>query len=366
MGLRPRDNLRGIEIMNKRISTSLLAVVITLAAFVLSGKQSEQIVSAAPVSSYDLLSTLPASDFIIYVDTQRALTEVIPAILIEQPEVRARLESEIDKVKKHVGFDPRLIDAIAVGFNFNSQSAPGASFAVIARGRFDANAAIESGLTAATKESRGELTRRTEVYEGRTMHLLGPARQGPAGVFVERNAPNETENRPSDQTMVFVALDSNTVAFGNLKSVRATIDASHGLGRVSDELVQLATRTPNAAVCFGGKVPADMVRNIRLGNKEAESSIASIQSVYGSFDIKGSEAETLVNIRMEASEDARRVSLALNALEFIAKIGATEGSPERKSIEALIRNVEIYAVDNEVQITARVALTDLAPFLPKH
>lgn len=358
--------------MNKRINTSLLAIVIALAAFVLSGKQSEQIVSAAPASSYDLLSTLPASDFIIYVDTQRVLTDVIPAILVEQPEARAKLEAEIDKVKKHVGFDPRSIDAIAVGLNFNSPNASDPSFAVIARGRFDANAAIESGLTAATKESRGELTRRTEVYEGRTLHLLGPARRGSVEVNVTPDPANkagvfnEIENKPSDQTMVFVALDSNTVAFGKMKSVRATIDAGLGRGRVSDELVQLATRTPNAAVCFSGKVPPDMVKNIRLGNKEAEGSIASIQRIYGSFDLKGNEAETLVNIRMEATEDARRVSMALNALKFIAKIGATKDSPEGKSIEAMIRNVEIYAVDNEVQITARVALTDLAPFVPKH
>lgn len=348
--------------MYKRINTSLLAVVIVLAAFALSGKQSEVVVSAAPASSYDLLSALPASDFIIYVDTQRVLTDVIPAIFAEQPEARASIEAEIEKLKKQAGFDPRLLDAIAVGLNFNSQNAPGASFALIARGRFDANTVIDTGLSRAINESRGRVTRQTEVYEGRTLHMLVPTRRP----SVDQDTTNETEIRPSDHMMVFVALDSNTVAFGNMKSVRATIDASMGRGRVDDELVQLATRTPNAAACFSGKVPPDMARHMRFGNKEADNISASMKQVYGSFSTNGNDAEVLVNIRMNAAEDARHLSMALNALKFMAKIGVSQDSAERKSIEAMIKNVEVYAVDNEVQITARVALTELAPFVPKH
>ena len=347
--------------MYKRINTSLLALVIALAAFVLSGKQSEQVVTAAPATSFELLSALPASDFIIYVDTQRVMTDVLPVILVDHPEARAKLESDIEKFKTHVGFDPRQLDAIAVGLNLNSQGGRGTTFAVIARGRFDANAAIDAGLTAATKESRGELAKRTQVYEGRTLFMLVPAGRQSA----ERGAPNETENEPSDQLIVFVALDSNTVAFGNLKSVRATIDASLGRDRVDDQLVQLATRTPNAVACFSGKVSPEMASRLHIGNKEADTRIAAIRQVYGSFNTNGNNAEGLVNIRMEADEDARQLSTALNALKIMAKIGLSEATDERKSIEAMVRNVEIFAVGNEVQITTRVALSDLAPFVPK-
>ena len=348
--------------MYKRIHTSLLAVVIVLAAFALSGKQSEQVVSAAPASSYDLLSALPASDFIISVDTQRVLTEVIPTILVAQPEARAQLESTLEMFKKDLGFDPRLVDAIAVGVNFNSQNLPGATFALIARGRFDANAAIESGLSHVTKESRGELTRQTNVYEGRTIHLLVPTTR----TNTDNSPANETEFKPSDQVMVFVALDSNTVAFGNMKSVRATIDASLGRGRIDDELVQLSTHTPNAVVCFGGKVPPDVARHMRLGNNEAGNNIASMKQIYGSLNANGNDGEVLVNVRMESNEDARQLTMALNALKFMAKIGASKDSAERKSIEAMVDSLEVYAVNNEVQITARIALNDLAPFIPKH
>ena len=141
--------------MYKRINSSLLVFVILVAAFALSGTQNVRVASAKAASSFDLLNSLPASDFIIYVDTQRVMTDVIPAILVERPEVLVKLESDIELFKKQVGFDPRLLDGIAVGLNFNSQGARGATFAVVARGRFDANTTIDAGLTLAGG-ARGE------------------------------------------------------------------------------------------------------------------------------------------------------------------------------------------------------------------
>jgi hypothetical protein len=150
-----------------------------------------------------------------------------------------------------------------------------------------------------------------------------------------------------------------------LKSVHATIDANLGRGRVDDELVQLATRTPNAALAFAGKIPQDKSQLIRVGNKEVENSLASMKLVYGALNTNGSDAEGALNIRTEADEDARKLSMALNALKFIAKIGSNREANEKASIQAMINNVEVYAVGNEVQINSRVPLKDLASFIPR-
>lgn len=361
--------------MKKRINTSLLTLVVVFATFLLSCKQSGPIATFAPpsstaspasstaaaTSSFDLLSALPASDFIIYVDTHRVLTDIIPAIFVERPDARAKLESELDKLKKEVGFDPRLLDGVAVGMSFNSQNPQGATFALIGRGRFDANAVIDSGLTLATKESRGGMEKRTDVYEGRTLYMLVPTSRANIGP----DATKEIESKLNDQTMAFVALDSNTVAFGNLKGVRATIDASLGRGRVDNDLVQLASRTPNAAAFFSGKVSPDMARQLPKGNKELENSIASMKQVYGTINASGGNAEFLINFRMEADEDARKLAKSLNDLKSMAKLPAGQATAERKSIEAIIKNIVINAVGNEVQFTTKLALTDIAEFEPK-
>ena len=333
-----------------------------ITAFVLTGGQSVRTANAAPVAGNDLLGMLPPSDLIAYVDTQRVLTDVIPTIFAEQPEVSTEIESGLDHFKKNVGFDPRTLDAVAVGVNLDaSRQARGFDFALIARGRFDAPAAIEAGLASALKESKGELEKRTRQYEGRTIYLLAPViRQSK-----EDGASPDVEREPGGNTMVFVALDSNTVAFGNLKSVQATIDASMGREKVSDELVQLATRTPNAVASFSGNITPNIAGNFfGIGNKKTDDSIASIKQVYGSFNLSGNDGESLVNIRTETAEQSRQLSSTLNGLKLMAKIAGTrEATGERKSLENLVNNLNIYAVGNEVQITMKFAAKDLLPFV---
>jgi hypothetical protein len=162
--------------------------------------------------------------------------------------------------------------------------------------------------------------------------------------------------------MVFVALDSNTVAFGNLKSVQATIDASMGRTRVDDELVQLATRTPNAVASFSGNVPPELANSL-FNNKQIKGSIDSVKQIYGSFNLAGGDAEALVNLRTETGEQARQLSTTLNGLKLMAKISGAQSSGNRKSLEPLFNGLSINAVDNEVQFTLKVAATDLAPFV---
>lgn len=347
--------------MTRKIYASLLVLVIGLTAFVLTGRQKAS-ASAAPAASYDLLNQLPASDFIIYVDTQRMLTDVFPSILASRPEVSERINADIERFKKDVGFDPRTLDALAVGLNFNaSQRARDFDFALVARGHFDASATIDAGLTAATKKSRGELEKQTQVYEGRTISLLTPVKRAQE---TERGSSPEKEREPGNNTVVFVALDPNTIAFGNLKSVKATIDAAMGRGRVSDELVQLATKNPSAVASFGGKVAPEFHNFFHLGNKQAQDMAASIRQVSGAFSASGDAMEVNVNIRTEAAEEARQLGMALNALKLVARIGGrSRDASESKSLETVLKDLNIYTVDNEVQITLKANAQDLAPFV---
>lgn len=348
--------------MSRKIHASFLALVM-IATFALTGGQAAvRTATAAPAATNDLLGMLPPSDIIAYVDTQRVLTDFIPTIFAGQPEVRAELESNLDRFKKDVGFDPRTLDAVAVGLNLDaSRRERGFDFACIARGRFDANAAIEAGFASAMRESKGELEKRTQQYEGRTIYVLAPvSRQSKE---VGDSLPEVRE--PSGNTMVFVPLDSNTVAFGNLKSVQATIDAGMGRERVNDELVQLATRTPNAIVSFSGNITPEFADHFfHVSNKKADESIASIRQIYGSFNLSGNDAEALVNVRTETAEQSRQLSSTLNGLKLMARLaGGRENAGEKKSLEVLINSLNIYAVGNEVQLTLKVAAKDLTPFM---
>jgi hypothetical protein len=343
--------------MTRKIHASLLALLMIAAFALAGGKASPK--AAAAASGSELLSALPPSDIIAYVDTERVSTDVIPTIFAAEPQLRAKLEDQLNDIKKEIGFDPRTIEAVAIGMNLDeSRRARGYDFTFILRGRFDATATIEAGFDSAVRKVPGELEKQTRLYEGRTIYVLAPASRATAG----NGEPQEAERELSAHTMVFVALDPNTVAFGNLKSVQATIDASMGRTRVDDELVQLATRTPNAVSGFSGNVPPELMNSI-YNSKRMKESLNSVKQIYGSFNLAGGDAEALVNLRTETSEQARQLSTTLNGLKLMAKISGVQGSGNKRSLEPLFNGLSINAVGNEVQFTLKVAATDLAPFV---
>jgi hypothetical protein len=353
--------------MNRKIYLSLIALMLALTAIALAGRQAEQKALAAP-AGHALLGQLPASDFVVYIDTQRAMTDVLPQLLAERPEQRARLESHLNKFTNEFGFDPRSLDAVAVGMNLSS-SRRADDFAFLARGRFDANAAIDAMFAGAIKESKGRVEKQTLQHEGATIYVMAEAKR----VVLSDGQPDGIQAKPleeslaDDRRFAAAALDSNTIAFGSVKNVRATIDAGAGRNRVDDELVQLATRNANAVVGFSGKVTPALASTLRLGNnQQANDSIAAIRQVYGSFNANGSDAEASINIRTDAAEQAQKLSSTLNALKFMAKLGSAQ-APEgkRKSFEAMLQDLKIEQVGNEVQINLKLAQTDLAPFAPR-
>ncbi len=364
--------------MSRKIHASLLILVLALTTIALNGRVVEPTANAAPAASYELLSQLPDSDFILYADAQRVLTDIVPNLLMTRPEDRARFEADLDRFQKDAGFDPRTIDAVAVGVNLNSsQRASDHDFAIIARGRFDANATIDAGFNAAIKRRPGSIERQSQQYEGRTIYLLAPVAQRQAmsvpqtdetgaPILPPKSVSGEEQNRAAtqDRSMAFVALDPNTIAFGYLKSVRATIDANMGKGRVTDELVQLATRTPNAAVSFSGSLTPEMVKNFRIGHSKAEESVASIRQVYGAFNVNGNNAEAFINLRTEAAEQAQQIGTMLKFLKFASSFSRERGAGSKgRSLEALTKDLNIETVGNEVQINLKLAQADLAPFV---
>lgn len=367
--------------MNKRIYVSLFALALAFSAFAFVNGRAGRTSVAVP-ASYDLLSALPASDFILYADTQRLVSDTVPSIFAQSPEQMAKINAHLERFKTEMGFDLRTFDAIAIGAKV-SASRQEPNFAVLARGRFDVNTIIDAGFAKAVKESRGNYERQAVQYEGRIIYVLTPRSKQEATATApvdgaaakpaqEGGSEPERNYQPSSRTpeerMAVVALDANTFAFGTLKNVRAVIDASMGRERVSDELVQLATRTPNAVVSFSGNVSPELARSFKIGNGQTPTGVESIRQVYGSFSASGNEAETSINLRTENAEQARQVGTSLNTLKSLATMfgGARASDARAQSFVTLIKGVNVYAVGNEVQITSKFAPTDLAALVRMH
>jgi hypothetical protein len=376
-------------------------------------------VSASPAAmGAHLLSSLPASDFLMYVDTQRLLTDTVPTFLATRPELLAKMNADLDKVKVETGVDLRSFDMLAVGVRYGSKSARAIKSVFLVRGRFDSSAIINAGFAAASKDKNAFQQQSQEEYKGKTLYIVGPPSvkattsttnasssersqgvkaTGGAGPSVsvavasplhkspEKAAPCTqdvpcaigTATVPEQQKVQLVsasktavtALDSNTIAAGDMESVRATIDAEAGGAHADDELVQLATRNSSALVGFSGNQPAPLVGNHGSNPSSQDpmvKSLEGIQQYYGSFSMSGTDSEIALNLRMESPEQARAIKEMVNV--FKPKENAANKAPSSDIFEGvygLLRTLTVNVEGNEVQLQLKLTQSDLAPFFPK-
>jgi len=340
--------------MNRKFYFSFLAFVITLiatVAFVVGHGTRAASPSAA-------LSALPASDFVVVIDAQRALGETLPSLLAGNPALLAKMNAKLEEFEKKTGINPHSIESIAIGGRLNTSRVNGEHAVVVVRGSFKSDELIDAAFTTAKAEGE-QFQKEEQAYEGKTVFLVGPQRAS--------NNPQAKSDK-----MAIAALDSNTIALGDFESVRAAIDASMGRNTIDPELVQLAMQTPSAVVSFSGKIPQSMVEKSgsQSGNNPFAKYVASIRGFYGSFDVNGSEAETLVTLRAENAEQASDISRAINSLKILAGLGVSQSTGQnaapRDAFAAALKGLSVIAQDNEVKIDARIPQAIIAPFIRLH
>lgn len=384
--------------MKKKIYMLPLAVVLVLASVVFISGFAGRTVSSAPSNA---LNALPASDIIITLDTQRLLSETLPTALADNPTLLAKVNDKIQKFQQETGVDMRTFDSLAVGLRFNSDRGNDFDAVVVARGHFNSNEVIDAGFAAAASKNKNEFQKTEEQYQGKTIFVLVPqkhaastttntssqvvvnsdkmdakaavvtakpgASKSQSAVIVGKNedppAPvivgtqggaeqYDVKLKGSKEQMAVVALDANTIAAGDLKSVRAAVDASMGRERVDDELVRMATQNSSALVGFSGRIPQSVKEKMVAGSRGPEAKyIASIREFYGSFTTIGTEAETFIGVRTENAAQATDMSQALNALKMLGGMGMGQsGKGEDNPVAEMLKGLSITTQDNEVQI----------------
>jgi hypothetical protein len=339
--------------MNRKFYFSFLALAVTLIATVVFvvGHGAR---AASPDAAF---SALPASDFVVVIDAQRALSETLPSLLASNPALLAKVNARLEEFEKKTGINPRSIESIAIGGRLSMSRPSDEHAVVVVRGSFKSDELIDAAFTTAKAEGE-RFEKEEQTYEGKRVFLVGPQRANNAQLRSDK--------------MAITALDSNTIALGDVESVRASIDASMGRNRVDDELVQLAMQTPNAMVSFSGKIPQSIIEKSNSqgsGNPFAKY-VASIRGFYGSFGFSGSEAETLITLRTENAERASDISQAINSLKVLANLGMSQATGQdvgpRDAFAAALKGLSVTAQDNEVKIDARLPQAIFAPLIRVH
>lgn len=334
------------------LSSFTLTLGLSLAFIALSniGLAQRNRTAAAAKEVPTLLSSLPPSDAVALVKVNRVLDEALPKLLAENPAKLAEVNAELAKFAAQTGLDPRSFDQIALGLSYKypSEGVTKISTVAIARGTFNAGAIVAAGRMAAN----GKYVE--QKYQGKTIYLFTLDRQiRLLGLW---------DLKMGD--LAVASLEGNTLALGNLESVRSVIDANKNRKHPNPELIALASRDPNAILGFGGNVSETLLQNLSISNGTVARELTAVRQVYGSLGMTSTDLELLMAARTVDQYAAKNLGDTVEGLKqfgalFINRLSAAKGTLARTALN----NLKITTQGNELQIRTAVAQSQVAPLM---
>ncbi|MDT5122485.1 MAG: hypothetical protein QOC96_1967 [Acidobacteriota bacterium] len=338
--------------MNKKSFASLLALVVALMSFVATARAQTKTATAtaAPASSGSPLNMLPPSDFVVAVNVKRWINEGVPKFFANDPAKLAEFNAQIDKLKTQTGLDLRSFEEIAVGMHYlhPSPNVTKADTVVLAHGTFNAGLLLAAGRMAAQGKYHDE------KYNGATIYIYS--------LNSQMNLHGLFNMKIND--LAVTSLDANTLAIGDLESVRATIDANKMPGHVNNDLIQLATRAPNALLGFSANVPPSLTASADLGNPEITKMVGSIHQAYGALSTTADGFGLLAAARTENPDQAKALSDTLAALKQFGGMVVSQLPPETGKIaQNVLDSLKITASGNETLLSLEVRQADITTLM---
>ncbi|MFL6207841.1 MAG: hypothetical protein ACJ74W_03285 [Pyrinomonadaceae bacterium] len=330
--------------MKRIVYVLALAAACVLSVAAQTNRRATTTAAPATQAMSGALAALPASDAVMAVDVQRLYKEALPRIFASEPTKLAEINADIEDFKTRTGLDPRSFERVAVGVRFVDLPGGGVKLApvAIARGSFNAGALVAAGRIAAQGKYQ------EQQYKGKTVYLFNLGQQVK---FLNLRWAE----------LAVVILDAHTLAFGQPDRVRAAVDTHGGGARVSNDVVALAQRDPNAIIGLGGNIPASLTRQLDFLSPEISRSVASIRQFYGTVGASTSGFEMLTVLRTGSATDARNLSETVEGLRMLAPLGiARLRGDKAKLAQQLVDSTKVTTEGSEVQIRLDLADANVA------
>jgi hypothetical protein len=305
----------------------------------------------AIVARSALLSALPASDAVMYLDLKRILNDALPVVMAGDKARLAKLNGQFDRLKQQTGLDVRSFERLALGF----RAVPsGGGYNLVpfglVNGSFNAGSLIALGRFAAEGKYK------QEEYKGKQIYLF--------------NIGDALKDIPALNTLgaelAVTEIDANTLALGTPASLKESLDKGGDTPRVSAELVQLATRNPDALIGFGMNIPTDAFAGmIDTQNDEIGKTVASIRQAGGSVSLNDTGAELALAARAGSAADAKNLTDTLNALKDFGglAIGGLKNPAQQKLALSALQTLKITYDGNESQLSLAIKRSDFPALL---
>lgn len=297
-----------------------------------------------------LMSALPPSDAVAIINVARVFNEALPKLLAENPAKLAEVTNELARFKSQTGLDPRSFDQVALGFSYQypREGITKVSTVALARGTFNAGAMVAAGRLAANGKYA------EQKYQGKTIYIFSLERQiRLLGLW---------DVKVGD--LAVAALDSNTLALGDLDVVRGAIDATKAGKHPNAELLALASRDPDAIVGFGGNVSPKLLENLSLSNDTIASELTAVRQIYGTLGMTNTDLALMLTARTVDTYAAKNLGDTVEGLKqlggfFVGRLTGAKGTLARSALD----NLTSTTTGNELQIRTAVAQSQVAPFM---
>lgn len=301
-------------------------------------------------SQANLLGALPPSDAVVLIDVKRVVNEAMPKLMAGNPAKLGEINAEIEKLKSRTGIDARTFNTLAVGMRY-SYPTPGITrvrSVGLAEGTFSPSTMASAGAALSAGQYR------EEKYKDKTIYIFRVEQQ--IGLF------GITSFRLTE--LAVWPLNDNTLALGDLESVKSAIDLGNNRTTANAELISLALRQANSIASFSGNISPEVIDNLKVGNDAIARDLATVRQVYGSLGMTERDLEVFAAARTTNAESARNLSDTVEGLKqlgalFIHRLPVAKGTLARSALT----NLKISTSGNEIQIRTGVAQAEVAPLV---
>ena len=326
-----------------RLNSSLTAVALNLLLVSVVHAQSPAVAQSA-------LAQLPEADTLIYLSPQRILNDVAPKVV--QPSEVANMRATFVDLKRSIGIDPSTIEYLAVALRFNKPSAD-LSFVppdvlVVAGGDFSSDSLITLVGLGLQENARDE------KYGTKTLTIMK------IGPIAEEAAKNPLLKSLTE--LGAVALNANTIAFGNVGYLKAAVDATEGKGRISSTTIASVLRDPNTLVSAAGSPLTSFAKSFGMLGTQTVARDSRCETKFGDFYAAITMNGTNFNLRGAMNADNPDTAKIINGLLSGMFQQAINYVPEKET-QSVLRNIRILSKENEVVFEADVPQATVASFI---
>src|SRR5690242_5511360 len=314
----------------------LLAILCISTVVSLAQKTSSQTESArnpvqAPIEAF---AVLPSSDAVIVLDLKRSYGELFSQILVDEPDARALVIAV--PVQTAELFDPRAVQRVVIGIRYNKppdEKTP-SDISVITVAQSN-----EAGQLPGLIRSKGPGKYREEQYDGKLLYIA------------------QVEQSEAPAEWAIVALDANTLVFGNPAYVRSSIDVLAGKEkRVNTDLVAAVKRNPQALLSAAGLLPPSVMSAApQLSNSDWSRMLSSVKQFYVSVDLIPSGLAVAGTLTTTSPEQSKSLVDLMNAIKTVVVSLGPGKTREDKVNRDLFKGLVISAAGTEVQVKDEIS-----------